>query len=290
MEPVPGKDDSVYDFLYIDAPRLSHFLSQFNQYGSLTGLTRAVSESSSTSGGLNVVAAKVDTGSSQQTTQTRQFDPQWIAPLSFLDEANRRGMIVRDLQNARIGQLVLVSGDLTLFDLALIKTFWDIEPLKALLLRALAQSTADEPVASRQDRRRQDRDKGRRGDGLSPEAVGIEILKSLPHATLAAIQHDGHNIWTTLKEDSLVVSASDLLLKHGARISGRWNMIGILDAMPDSGADDTSALLADLMVPLSLGSLGEVVGRLAPAIRGMLGRPPDAHGMTPLLVFREVST
>ena len=285
----PEQEDSVYDFLYIDAPRLAHFLSQFNQYGSLTSLTRAVSESSTTSGGLSLVAAKLDTGSAQQTTQTRAFDPQWIAPLSFLDEAEKRGMIVRDLSTARIGQLLLVSGDLILFDLSLIQKLWHIGPFKAQFLRALANANSDEPSGNRQERRKQGRDPARRSDSIQPEEIAFEVLKHLPHATLATIDRAGHNIWATLKENSLVVSATDLLLKHGARISGRWNMIGILDAMPDGETDAESDVVAEAMAPLSLGALGIMVGGLAPAVRGMLGRPPSAHGMTPLLVFREVS-
>jgi hypothetical protein len=119
--------DSVYDFLYVDARRIAVFLSQFNQYGHLTLLTRAASETSSTSGGVNVVAAKLDTGASEQTSQTRQFDPQWLAPLSFLDQANERGMIFRDLVQARIGQLVLVSGRLAMFDLGVMRDAWNLK-------------------------------------------------------------------------------------------------------------------------------------------------------------------
>lgn len=284
----PEQGDSVYDFLYIDAQRLAHFLSQFNQYGSLTSLTRAVSESNTTSGGLNVVAAKLDTGSAQQTTQTRAFDPQWIAPLSFLDEVERRGMIVRDLATARIGQLLLVSGDLVLFDLALIQQLWHIGPFKAQFLKALTNATDDEPATNRQERRKQGRDPGRRAGSVPTGEIAFEVLKHLPHATLATIDQAGHSIWATLKQNSLVVSATDLLLKHGARISGRWSMIGILDAMPDSERETEADALAEAMAPLSLGALGLMVGGLAPAVRGMLGRPPSAHGMTPLLVFREV--
>src|SRR5436305_1846102 len=113
----PEKGDSVYDFLYVDARRIAVFLSQFEQYGHLTSLTRTVSETSSASGGVSVVAAKLDTAASEQSSQTRQFDPQWLVPLAFLDKADQRGMIVRDLGDARIGQLVLISGRLAMFDL-----------------------------------------------------------------------------------------------------------------------------------------------------------------------------
>ena|ERR1700730_5384451 len=109
MARAPAKEDSVFDFLYIDALRLAHFLSQFSEFGHLTTLTRSVSETGSSSGGVNLHVAKIDTAVSGQTAQTRQFDAQWIAPLSFLDRANERGMISRGLGEARIGRLVLVD-------------------------------------------------------------------------------------------------------------------------------------------------------------------------------------
>ena len=43
-------------------------------------------------------------------------------------------------------------------------------------------------------------------------------------------------VWTSLKEDALIVSAADLTLKHGTAIAGTWNMLGILDALPDHNA------------------------------------------------------
>ena len=52
------RDDSVYDFLYVDARRIAVFLSQFSQYGHLTTLTRAVSETSSAGGGINLCPSR----------------------------------------------------------------------------------------------------------------------------------------------------------------------------------------------------------------------------------------
>jgi hypothetical protein len=280
-------EDSVYDFLYIDARRISHFLSQLTQYGSIVSLTRAVSESNTSGGGINVVAAKMDTASSQQTTQTRQFDAQWIAPLTFLDEASKRGMIRVGLEHARIGNLVLISGSLSLFDLSVIKAAWEIPGVKTMMLKAISTPDGQVPEqagGNRQERRRHAREKS--GPAVMPEReVGFEMLKNLPHATLAALNVGSASVWTTLREDSLVVAASDILLKHGVNIAGVWNIVGILDAFPD---DDESAL-NNFVGGASLGSLGEFVGTFGPATRTLLGRPAESYGMTPLLIFREVN-
>ena len=63
-------------------------------------------------------------------------------------------------------------------------------------------------------------------------------------------------------------------------------MLGILDAHPDNSEDDESGLLdfgdgAEMAV--------KMMGIIAPVAKNLLGRPPRCYGVTPLLVFREVT-
>ena len=231
MERDQERDDSVYDFLYVDARRIARFLSQFEQFGHLTSLTRTVSESSTRGGGVNVHVAKLDGSVGTQTTQTRQFDPQWLAPLSFLDQAGQRGMIIRGLDSARIGQLVLVTGDLTVFDLSLFKELWPLQSVRSAILgAAMSTEGATAPSPSRHERRRQEREKPSSSQLASPFEAGFELLKVLPHGMLAVIRHGGLDVWSSLREADMVVSPSDLLLNHGVRIAGSWAMLGIRDS------------------------------------------------------------
>jgi hypothetical protein len=78
----------------------------------------------------------------------------------------------------------------------------------------------------------------------------------------------------------LTLSADDLLLKHGTSIAGTWNMLGILDALPDGGEQEDLSFLADMVKGLA---------QFSQQIRPHFGRATDYFGMTPLLVFREVS-
>jgi hypothetical protein len=295
MAPDPGKGDSVYDFLYVDAQRIAVFLSQFGQYGHLTSLTRAVSETRSTSGGLNVVAAKVDTAASEQTSQTKQFDPQWLAPLSFLDQANQKGMIIRDLSDARIGQLVLASGRLAMFDLGMMRNAWEVAAIRDALIQnasAQAQGAGDQVLqGSHRDRQRQEREQ--KAVLAKQMGAGLEFLKLLPHAIQCSVRTGASEIWCSLREDNLIVPASELLIKHGHVIAGDWSMVGILDAFPDdvvpSFETDPERFVAHATAALSLGGLWEAIGAIAPIARAALGRPPTSFGMTPLLIFREVA-
>lgn len=282
--------DSVYDFLYIDARRIANFVSQFGQYGHLTSLTRTDTKTGGGGGEINIGVAKLDGSGSAEITQIRQFDPQWIAPLTFLDEAEKKGMIVRGLDAARIGQLVLVTGDLAVFDLALFKAMWPMPQIQKVIMAGVAAQTGATPQqhgGNRAERRRQASGHAE----PSPHEAGFEVLKLLPHALLATISHGGKSIWSSLRENDLIVSASDLMLKHGVQISGAWNMVGILDALPETRADesDLGAKASRLLAATSLGTLGVVIAEMVPHIRTVLGRPASAYGMTPLLIFREVT-
>jgi hypothetical protein len=234
---------------------------------------------------VNLHVAKMDTALSGQTAQTRQFDAQWIAPLSFLDRANERGMISRGLDQARIGRLVLVTGELALFDLSVIQSMWGISHVKTILINAMAG--AQTQLVSRPERRKLEKPSARKA---SPELeAAIELLKLSPHRVLATIRAGGQCVWSSLTENGLMVPASDLMLKHGIAISGLWSMVGVIDALPDDINGESAHQSAQAGAAESLGSFGVIIGGLAPAIRGMLGRPKDAFGMTPLLIFREVS-
>lgn len=291
----PGKGDSVYDFLYVDAQRLAVFLSQFDQYGHLTSLTRAVSETSSTSGGV-AVAVKFEAGAAQQTSQTRQFDPQWLAPLSFLDQAAARGMIERDLSQARIGQLVLASGRLAMFDLGVIRAAWNIKAIKDALLQQAANEApasveSGSPRSSSKERQRLERE--RKAKAEKDMEVGLEMLKLLPHAIQTSIRTGESEIWSSLRNENLIVPASEILIKHGHVVAGSWNMIGILDAIPDEIVpaieDNSERFVMNTIAAISLGALWQLIGTVAPLARMALGRPATSFGMTPLLIFREVA-
>lgn len=297
-----GADDSVYDFLYIDSRRIALFISQFSQYGHLTSLTRSRTESATASGGLDVKLAKINSGEAESTTLERQFDAQWVAPLTFLDQANQRGMIVKQIASARMGQLVLARGDLEVRDLTIIKRAFALPAMQAHLSSA---GTRQRPHQSRAERRREQREKPETsGKEFSPEEFGLQFLAELPHALHATLNDGRSRIWCSLREDALLVSVSDLFLKHGVKISGQWNMLGILDALPDAGRDTTSedaeaefqkaqAAMPQgdvaTLVTLVTQGFGGFIDGIAPLARIFLGRHSDAFGMTPLLIFREIS-
>lgn len=113
----------------------------------------------------------------------------------------------------------------------------------------------------------------------------MDTISTLPHGLQMTMTSSGRKIWGTLRSDSLTGSASDLLLKHGAKIAGTWSILGILDAKPDNGA---SMQVPDIGGRIQTDGFTVILEALGPVARLLLGRPNQAFGATPLLIFREV--
>lgn len=300
---------SVYDFLYHDVRRVGSFISQFHASGLLqsiketdaTGENRASKSGASAGGGLPGIARgqaqfEDQAGSERREASERTYDPLWQNARALLDFLDKHDMIGRTFQVAHIGQFVLASGSLTIMDLPLLKGMWALPAIKkAIAGGAGLASTSVSPARNRSERR-----KTEATTPVSPHAANMEsieallsILALLPHAVQARLQaNSGETVWCSLNEDSLVVSSSDLILKHGLSVAGTWNILGVLDALPDTDASGTptSSAIEGLIGSATLedSPFGQIMGAIAPVVR-TLGRPGHAHGITPLMIFREVT-
>lgn len=307
--------DSVYDFLYHDARRVASFVAQIDPSGHLTSLKQTetaesgsgMKSSANVSG--NVAVARGGAALEDQRTVAeresleRTYDPLWANALALLDMLDERGMLHNGLASARIGSFVKVSGSLAISDLTMWKGIWSLPALKQILTaNAVAERQAmnQQAVAAtpnRAERRRTQAGKQR------PEPTGVlesqldgalALAGMLPHTVQARLVTDERElVWCSLREDGMVVSASDLTLKHGMTVSGRWTMVGVLDALPDLDKDGNATenaiqTLAEAPL-LSASSFDGIMTNLTPAIRGLLGRPLHAYGMTPLVIFRQVT-
>lgn len=284
---------SVYDFLYNDARRVASFLAQFHDHGLLQGVkatetaARTSSERFDVSGGANMLVGKA--GIAAQTTESSEereaaensYDPFWRNALRFLDALEASNMIQRDLAAAQMGQIVLVRGALAAFDFGILKEAWKLSAVR----NAAKKSVQPAPAGTREERRRM---KVAAADGQSSIEAGLELIGIIPHVIQATIASDAGTVWCTLKDDALTGTSADLLTKHGARISGEWHMLAILDALPEPESGDYALVLDQLIAASSLNLMGgEIVAAMLPFIRPMLGRPTTAFGATPLLIFRE---
>ena len=109
----------------------------------------------------------------------------------------------------------------------------------------------------------------------------MEFMPLLPHGIQARmVDILNKSVWFSLREDGLSTSPGDVFLKHGSNIAGDWNVVGIVDALPSNGYQPKS--------PFEDG-MQKAIADLGSNLRPAFGRPNDAWGMTPLLIFREVS-
>ncbi len=300
-EPGEQGNDSVYDFLYQDVRRVGSFLAQFDEAGHLQQIkqSEAVTRSHSRSarfaasgtiplvGSANLDLSRTPTSGATEASE-RVYDPLWTNALTLLDYLAERHMLQRDLSAARIGQFVLVSGELAILDLPMLRQLWEL-PIVRATVRSGAKLAEGARVVERNraERRRESREPQKREATINedPAEFMLQTIKYLPHAIQAMLTTSNKiAVWCSIGEESLVGSSAVLMLKHGAILSGTWNLVGILDALPEIGESNTSVAVALGNTPLA-----QAAQSLAPLVRQIMGRPPNAYGLTPLLIFREIS-
>jgi hypothetical protein len=122
---------------------------------------------------------------------------------------------------------------------------------------------------------------------ITEERAGsaMDIMPSFPHSAQCTITGTDFSVWSTLSTGGMVGTVEDLSLKHGTDIPGEWHLLGVLDALPSPIAEQIS--IVSTGIPENLGDLIKNLSNLG---RTLLGREPEAYGVTPLLLFRDVST
>lgn len=286
VEQEQQESDSVFDFLYYDARRVGSYLSQFDNFGLLQtikhveGTTEARSSSFSGSAGLNVpLVVKGQTGADHRISEEarenaeKSYDPFWINATNLIDLLNRRSMIKRDLATAAFGQFVLATGGLTIVDLTVLRAI-----MASSILRQATGPTTEKSAGNRRNRQ----SNAAKTEPTQWDQI-TELIGLLPHAVQARFACDPAQVWASLREDSLVTTSTDLLLKYGSDDIGSWNVLGILDARPDK-FEMQNQVVGDVMIE-GLAPAQKVIGPIA---RLLLGRPSGSYGITPLLIFRSV--
>ncbi|MGP4749878.1 DUF6414 family protein [Agrobacterium pusense] len=301
------EENSVFDFLYYDVSRIASFLSQFDDSGHMTELRRSESAvSKSQKAGTmefkaSILAAsgggkdELRTEKSAERLNQRSYDPRWVNALSFLDYADQAQLLNRDIETSSIGQLVLFKGELSLFDMGLLKNVWSMPTAKKHMIAGAGQTDQSGSTASLNRRERRKSSATAKNDAASEAALGLELMSVLPHSVQVAVSSDESSVWTTLREENLTVSPSDLFMKHGMCIDGEWAIVGILDAHPDYDLEGLEAggvplkQAKQMLAAMRLGGFAALIGtQFTDVVRQLLGRPAQSYGFTPLLIFREL--
>jgi hypothetical protein len=297
-ERVEPKLDSVYDFIYVDYRRIGLFLSQFDDSGLLQQLeqSEAVTEGTDNTGdrsvGVNVGVFSGKSGSGRKTTEGRSesskrvYDPLWTNVLTFLDFLQERDLLRRDIKAARIGQIGLFSGSLTIVNASLLKTV-----LQSSFVREQFTTQQIAVLTQQHAALVKTNQLAMATPAPTPEMIRTNVNGNLDTICTIPIVNYGksvvgeHTIWYPLSDEFVVGSIGDLILKHSTNVSGKWHIVGVVDAVPD----EFVPLSIDAFLATPIKSLEQFVKGLARVSRTILGRPATAYGVTPIVIFRQIA-
>lgn len=293
------KDDLVFDFLYFDTERIASFLAQLNDFGQLQSISNNENIKENTSStmfksgkvGAGVFSAGLESNRTNGLEQNKNlntvYDARWLNALNFLDIAEQKELINKDIKTSQIGQLVLFSGNVFIYDSSITSGIFKQEKI--------TQQLFNNPDSSnRRERRKNAAIKAPVSYKMNDLKFGIELSNAIPDCIQFSMRNGDIQTWSSLDQKNMTIKPLDLLLKHGLNISGNWSVIGILDAEPTLSDKDALADLAEniddhqlQVFPFSKHC--EFVGRYTSSlVRRYYGKPNSSYGLTPLLIFRSV--
>ncbi|WP_447879925.1 DUF6414 family protein [Serratia fonticola] len=266
--------DSLYDYLYIDKDRVSSLTAQLFSTGVITSVKQSSQESDSDTKEVNIkiplLGGRLSAGEAVSRTQERLFDSSWSLPLNLLDKLSEEGRIKKDISSAKLGDLVILTGMMKLFDAKMVHQF--MPAFKRLKLAEVKSATSS--VIKNQ---------------LKEEVKNLEnaeeMVKFLPISTqIDFADSQGNLIWMSVDPNNLTIGNGDLALKYGPFMPGEWHVIGFIDAYPDGRLDNP-----DAPYPTSYSDLKNGFDSMLVIIKTLMGRGEKYYGMTPLMIFRTVT-
>jgi hypothetical protein len=209
--------------------------------------------------GTDIKIIKAETKSSESGSEgiERMFDATWSVPLEVLDRLKSLSLVKESIQDAGLGSIILEGCYIRVIDFASMENLW--EPALRTLITSCQPEAQAIPIE------------------LLPNIT--EILKAMPRAIHAHFLTDTSLLWSSLQASSLTIPVTDLTLKYGGTVSGRWQLLYLVDAWADLGnPPDVSKWSGG---PLIDGILTAMHG-----LRTIMGRPQNWLGITPLMIFR----
>jgi len=264
-------EEYLSDYAYVDTSRLAYYYGQLSENGLITQAKRISKTIGKDTGKLEVKAmvvsghGQIETGSEQSIEL--QVDPSYTRPQETLDSLYEAGYVGAGLTNARIGNLVLTKGSLSVFDIRILKEMWS-----HLTDMAAQQETA--AIANIKERQKVFAEKKKEAQRTA------EIISKVPHSIQGTFVTDEGDAWFTLQPEYMRINPEDLVFKHGCDLEGEWHVLGIVDALPDNLSTPSSAVRS------VSSDLEDGMRTMLAAIRHFLGRPPHRYGITPLMIFR----
>ncbi|MCM1128983.1 MAG: hypothetical protein NC211_03760 [Alistipes senegalensis] len=282
--------ESVFDFLYSDTRRIRSWYAQVFPDGVLLSHSKTsktgehkedgISGNVNMSAGLDALVAKgAVTGEATASSQTgenlsrsheRNFDTSWSLELDLLNRLDELGMINRDISSSVLGSLVLISGHSKLIDVKLMQEMWDDGTNLAIADIKITHQNKSQ-IKQQKD---------------TMKSIG-GVFKRLPAVPqLYLMDESGTSFWSCLNEQNMIVSSSSLALMYGTIVVDEWHVLGILDAKPDD--EEKMKSVEEVKKEYKQSQIAYFSSDILNVVRELMGRPKEAYGITPLLIFRKV--
>ncbi|MDS7926161.1 MULTISPECIES: hypothetical protein [Acinetobacter] len=267
---------SIFDFFYLDNTKIKSFYAQLTGNGSLATFKNTSNITDirkfEASGGVPGVAnGKGGTDHSASLGSEHQYDATYTMPREMINRLDQLGFIHRELDENQLGNLVLLEGRLSVVDVSVVKEF--MQPAADFMLGTMPNKTEAHK-----------RKKAELEKSLKP---AFSFIKEVPYALegklLVETGELGENnipfcleVWMTLSRNEMSNAGLDINFKHGEFLSGKWYVLGVLDAVPfDKFTYHTEK-----------NEMKELITQTMTMLKEQFGRPDTAFGMTPIAIFR----
>lgn len=268
--------DSLFDYFYVDKERISALTAQLFSEGVLSSIKQRSTESENDlkemKGGLPLLAARINSSEAWSRGQERSFDSTWSIPLNLLDKLSEAGKIGSTLNDAKLGDIVLLKGMMKIFDAQMLHLCMPI--VKKMKLNEIKRTkNQQEKTLLRSE--------------VSDFENAEEMIKILPPTTHIDFADSSGNLsWMSVEPTNLTTTLSDVSLKYGPFIPGEWHILCIVDAY----ADDEKLDNPDAPYPAIQNDLKNGMEQILLMMRVMMGRPTGSFGITPLIIFRGLNS
>ena len=263
---------SIFDFFYIDNPKIKSFYAQLNGLGSLNTLksTSQIGDTRKLEASVGmpaVTGGKVGNDHTVNTTSEHLYDGIPTMPREMINKLDELGFIQRELDPSNLGNLVLVEGYLNITDIEVMKGV--IDPTIKFMLNNMPNIT--------------NAHKERKKNLESTITPLVDFMKNVPFALSCNLfvpydSGDLVQVWMSLSREDMSTVIHDINFKHGEKLAGKWYVLGILDAIPNS-LDSSNITLP------STGEMEQFKSAMSEMMK-MFGRDNEAYGMTPIAIFR----
>ncbi|UOO76053.1 hypothetical protein LVJ85_08325 [Neisseria sp. Dent CA1/247] len=265
-------ENSLYDFIYINHEALSLYNAQLDKDGLLTHqvITKSVSDQQKNQLGASVklVSGGHEMQSSVSESTQSNFDASRAMPLNVIRELNHRGLIQKDVEQAKLGQIVLFSGRLQIVDYALMASI--VRPATQMHINEMPCKTPTEKLNKKAKQAEFD--------------AFANLIEQMPKLIQFRLFDDHRSAWGTISSGSLMVHSLDFVMKHAITVPGQWHILAVLDALPDGAAEmEIDKAAFKYMTQMESAYMEAFIH-----LRGLMGRRLEEYGVSPLAIFRKV--